>query len=118
LGPLTLQLVYFFLIAIAFGLCHIQINRIILPPLPQNNFFYFEGAYYNAYNEPDLQAPFLYDYSGEPWKTQAVTRMLQLQVYNTTISGIPGNDDLGTMSAWFVLSALGIYQVDPSLPYF
>jgi putative alpha-1,2-mannosidase len=44
--------------------------------------------------------------------------MLLLQVYNTTISGIPGNDDLGTMSAWFVLSALGIYQVDPSLPYF
>ena len=80
--------------------------------------FNFEGAYYNAYNEPDLQAPFLYDYSGEPWKTQAVTRMLQLRVYNTTISGIPGNDDLGTMSAWFVLSALGIYQVDPSLPYF
>ena len=80
--------------------------------------FNFEGAYYNAYNEPDLQAPFLYDYSGEPWKTQALTRMLQLQVYNTTISGIPGNDDLGTMSAWFVLSALGIYQVDPSLPYF
>ena len=78
----------------------------------------FEGAYYNAYNEPDLQAPFLYDYSGEPWKTQALTRMLELQVYNTSIGGIPGNDDLGTMSAWFVLSALGIYQVDPSLPYF
>ena len=58
----------------------------------------FEGAYYNAYNEPDLQAPFLYDYSGEPWKTQAVTRMLQLQVYNTTTGGIPGNDDLGTMT--------------------
>ena len=80
--------------------------------------FNFEGAYYNAYNEPDLQAPFLYVYSGEPWKTQALTRLLQLQVYNTTISGIPGNDDLGTMSAWFVLSSLGIYQVDPSLPYF
>jgi predicted alpha-1,2-mannosidase len=80
--------------------------------------FNFEGPYYNAYNEPDLQAPFLYNYSGAPWKTQELTRMLELQVYNTTISGIPGNDDLGTMSAWFVLSALGIYQVDPSLPYF
>ena len=80
--------------------------------------FNFEGPYYNAYNEPDLQAPFLYNYSGAPWKTQALTRMLQLQVYNTTIGGIPGNDDLGTMSAWFVLSALGIYEVDPSIPYF
>lgn len=80
--------------------------------------FNFEGPYYNAYNEPDLQAPFLYIYSGEPWKTQALTRMLQFQVYDTTIGGIPGNDDLGTMSAWYVLSALGIYQVDPSLPYF
>jgi predicted alpha-1,2-mannosidase len=80
--------------------------------------FNFEGPYYNAYNEPDLQAPFLYNYSGAPWKTQELTRMLQLQVYNTTISGIPGNDDLGTMSAWFVLSALEIYQVDPSLPYY
>src|ERR1700722_7178478 len=80
--------------------------------------FNFEGAYYNAYNEPDLQAPFLYIYSGAPWQTQALTRMLNLQVYNTTISGIPGNDDLGTMSAWFVLSGVGISQVGPSLPYF
>ena len=45
--------------------------------------FNFEGAYYNAYNEPDLEAPFFYIYSGEPWQTQAVTRLLQTQVYNT-----------------------------------
>jgi predicted alpha-1,2-mannosidase len=80
--------------------------------------FNFEGSYYNAYNEPDLQAPFLYIYSGAPWKTQSLVRNLELAVYNTTTAGIPGNDDLGTMSAWYVLSALGIYKVDPSLPYF
>jgi predicted alpha-1,2-mannosidase len=97
------------------GMFNQRLDAFFNDPTLQYN---FEGAYYNAYNEPDLQAPFLYDYSGEPWKTQALTRLLQLQVYNTTVNGIPGNDDLGTMSAWFVLSALGIYQVDPSLPYF
>jgi predicted alpha-1,2-mannosidase len=72
------------------------------------------GGYYNPYNEPDLEAPFLYDYSGAPWKTQARVRELEADAYNTTPAGIPGNDDCGVMSAWYVLAALGLYQADTS----
>ncbi|MDQ2733014.1 MAG: GH92 family glycosyl hydrolase, partial [Armatimonadota bacterium] len=74
------------------------------------------GQYYNPYNEPDLQAPFLYDFSGQPWKTQARVRELQKDVYFPSPGGIPGNDDCGTMSAWYVLSSMGLYAVDPGRP--
>ncbi len=74
------------------------------------------GQFYNPYNETDLQAPFLYDYSGAPWKTQARVRELLADAYGTTPSGIPGNDDCGTMSAWYVFAALGLYPTDPARP--
>jgi len=78
----------------------------------------WNGRFYNPYNETDLQAPFLYDYCGLPWKTQARVRELQADAYQAAPGGIPGNDDCGTMSAWYVLSALGLYPVDPSQPGF
>ena len=74
------------------------------------------GQYYNPYNETDLQAPFLYDYSGAPWKTQARVRELLADAYGTTPTGIPGNDDCGTMSAWYIFAALGLYPTDPARP--
>ena len=74
------------------------------------------GQYYNPYNETDLQAPFLYDYSGAPWKTQSRVRELLANAYGTTPAGIPGNDDCGTMSAWYVFAALGLYPTDPAHP--
>jgi predicted alpha-1,2-mannosidase len=75
-------------------------------------------SYYDATNEPDIQAPFLYDYSGQPWKTQQRVRELLEDAYKTTPNGIAGNDDCGTMSSWFVLAALGIYTVDPATSIF
>ena len=63
-----------------------------------------------------MQAPFLYDYSGAPWKTQARVRELLADAYRTTPAGIPGNDDCGTMSAWYVFAALGLYPTDPARP--
>lgn len=74
----------------------------------------WDEVHYTPYNETDLEAPFLYDYSGAPWKTQARVRELQADAYNTTPNGIPGNDDCGTMSSWYVLSAMGLYAVDPA----
>ena len=68
----------------------------------------YYGNQYTPDNETDLQAPYLYDYVGQPWKTQAIVRGLQ-SVYRPTPDGLPGNDDLGTMSAWYVWSALGFY---------
>ena len=64
-------------------------------------------------NEPDQHAPYLYSYVGAPWKTQAMVRRLCVEMYKNDPDGIIGNDDCGQMSAWFVLSSLGFYPVDP-----
>jgi predicted alpha-1,2-mannosidase len=64
-------------------------------------------------NEPDMQVPFMYDYAGAPWKTQSVTRLIVDSLYNDTAAGLPGNEDCGQMSAWYVFSALGFYPVNP-----
>jgi predicted alpha-1,2-mannosidase len=65
-------------------------------------------------NEPDMQVPFMYDYAGAPWKTQAITRTIMDSLYNDTPAGLPGNDDCGQMSAWHVFSAMGFYPVNPA----
>ncbi|MCS0604370.1 GH92 family glycosyl hydrolase [Streptomyces sp. LP11] len=68
---------------------------------------------YDPTNEPGIHAPWLYNALGQPWKTQATVRQLLDTVYGTGPSGLPGNDDLGTMSAWYVFSALGLYPQTP-----
>jgi len=76
------------------------------------------AQYYNPYNETDLQAPFVFNFSGQPWKTQRVVRRVLKENYFDGPDGIPGNDDCGEMSSWAVLSMMGIYSVDPaSLAY-
>jgi predicted alpha-1,2-mannosidase len=76
------------------------------------------GQYYNPYNETDLQAPFEFNFSGEPWETQRVVRRVLKENYPDTPDGIPGNDDCGEMSSWAVMSMMGLYSVDPaSLAY-
>jgi predicted alpha-1,2-mannosidase len=69
--------------------------------------------YYWAGNEIDLLAPWLYDYTGKPYKTQEIVHRLLTTVYSNTPGGEPGNDDLGAMSSWFVWSALGVYPETP-----
>jgi predicted alpha-1,2-mannosidase len=64
-------------------------------------------------NEPTLQTPWLYDYTGVPAKTQALVRRVQSELYNPTPAGLVGNDDLGEMSSWYVWSALGMYPIVP-----
>jgi predicted alpha-1,2-mannosidase len=64
-------------------------------------------------NEPSIEIPWEYDYVGAPYKTQSVVRRIQQQLFTTAPDGIPGNDDLGTMSAWYVFSALGFYPETP-----
>jgi predicted alpha-1,2-mannosidase len=67
-------------------------------------------------NEPDIQAPYLYDWSGEPWKTQKIVREILTTMYGSDKYGLafPGMDDQGSLSAWYVLSAMGFYPVDPA----
>ena len=68
---------------------------------------------YDPTNEPGIHAPWLYNTLGQPWKTQATVRQILDTVYGTGPAGLPGNDDLGTMSAWYVFSALGLYPQTP-----
>ena len=69
---------------------------------------------YDPTNEPDINAPYLYDYFGAPYKTQQTVRAETDQLWTDTPGGIPGNDDAGTMSSWYVFSALGLYPQVPS----
>ncbi|MEO6689202.1 MAG: GH92 family glycosyl hydrolase [Dokdonella sp.] len=64
-------------------------------------------------NEPSIAAPWLYAVAGQPWKTQATVREVVNRLWNATPDGIPGNDDLGEMSSWYVWSALGMYPLFP-----
>ena len=59
-------------------------------------------------NEPSHHIAYLYDYVGQPWKTQEMTRHLLDEMYQPTPGGISGNEDCGQMSAWYILSGLGI----------
>ncbi|MFE7957650.1 GH92 family glycosyl hydrolase [Streptomyces sp. NPDC057413] len=65
-------------------------------------------------NEPSINVPYLYAYAGAPYKTQETVRAAMRQLWSTAPGGIPGNDDLGAMSAWYVFSALGMYPQVPS----
>src|ERR1043165_1144371 len=64
-------------------------------------------------NEPSHHIAYLYNYAGEPWKTQARVRQIMDQFYKPTPDGLIGNEDCGQMSAWYVLSAAGFYPVTP-----
>lgn len=69
---------------------------------------------YDPTNEPGIHTPWLYNALGQPWKTQETVRAYLRLVYGTGPTGLPGNDDLGTMSAWYVWGALGMYPQTPS----
>ena len=71
------------------------------------------GSHAELNNEPSVAAPWLYDLAGEPWKTQELVRATELQIWTTKPEGIPGNDDLGEMSSWYVWAALGLYPEWP-----
>lgn len=67
-------------------------------------------------NEPSIGSPWAYLAAGAPWKAQRVIRDVMTQLWGDTPDGIPGNDDLGTMSAWYVWCALGMYPQNVAVP--
>ncbi|MFG2479145.1 GH92 family glycosyl hydrolase [Streptomyces fagopyri] len=73
---------------------------------------YYNADKYNPQNEPDLIAPYTYLSTGQPWKTTDVVHAA-LTLFTDAPTGMTGNDDLGTMSAWNVLSSIGIFPVQP-----
>ena len=75
--------------------------------------FFASGQYWHG-NEPDQQVPFLYDYSGQPGKTQTIVRQILHDEYSNTPGGLSGNDDAGQISAWYVFASIGMYPMCPS----
>lgn len=65
-------------------------------------------------NEPSHHVIYLYPYIGQPWKTADKVRQITSELYNDQPAGLCGNEDVGQMSAWYVLSAIGFYQVEPA----
>jgi predicted alpha-1,2-mannosidase len=71
--------------------------------------------YFFIGNEPVFPVPWAYNYAGQPWKTQHITRRVLTELFTATPGGIPGNDDLGATSSWIVFAAIGMYPVTPGV---
>jgi predicted alpha-1,2-mannosidase len=71
-------------------------------------------GWYAHGNEPSHHVAYLYDYAGQPWRTQERLTQIMDSQYAARVDGLAGNDDLGQMSAWFVFTALGFYPVAPA----
>ncbi|MGH8023399.1 MAG: GH92 family glycosyl hydrolase, partial [Limisphaerales bacterium] len=72
-----------------------------------------QSAYSYMGNEPCSEAPWIYSYLGEPYKSCEIVRRVMTQLFSTAPGGLPGNDDLGQMASWYVLAALGMH---PEIP--
>jgi len=75
---------------------------------------HFRGGHNVHKNEPSHHYGYLYDYSGEPWKTQAKVREIAAAEYANAPAGLDGDDDCGQMSAWYLFTAMGFYPVNPA----
>jgi predicted alpha-1,2-mannosidase len=65
-------------------------------------------------NEPSHHIAYLYNYAGVPWKTQFMVRRILKEMYHNNPNGLSGNEDCGQMSAWYILSSMGFYPVNPA----
>ena len=65
-------------------------------------------------NEPSHHVLYIYPYIGQPWKTADKVRQVLAEQYTDQPAGLSGNEDVGQMSAWYVLSAMGLYQLEPA----
>ncbi|MBS7564095.1 GH92 family glycosyl hydrolase [Mucilaginibacter sp. Bleaf8] len=84
-----------------------------LPGEVNGNASGFIGQYAHG-NEPSHHVAYLYDYVGQPWKTQQYVAKVLNELYNNSSSGYSGNEDCGQMSSWYIFSAMGFYPVNPA----
>ena len=73
---------------------------------------------YAHINEPVHHVAYLYDYAGQPWKTQRLVRTIEDRLYKPGPAGWLGDEDTGQMSSWYIFSALGFYPVNPGQPVY
>ena len=69
-------------------------------------------------NEPSHHLIYEYDYVGQPWKGQYMLRRVMNELYHDAPAGLSGNEDCGQMSAWYVLSAMGFYELCPGSDHY
>ena len=74
---------------------------------------FFADDHFESSNEPSFHVPFLYNYAGAPERTQEIMREVLAADFSTAPDGLPGNDDAGATSAWYVLGAIGLFPVAP-----
>lgn len=72
----------------------------------------FNTQYVNMGNQPNMQAPWLFNYAGAPWLTQKWTREVLEHAYDATVKGYVGDEDQGQLGAWYVISAMGLFEMD------
>ena len=65
-------------------------------------------------NEPSHHVLYMYNYVGQPWKGARLLRQTMTELYRDDPDGLCGNEDVGQMSAWYILSSMGLYQVEPA----
>jgi predicted alpha-1,2-mannosidase len=75
------------------------------------------GQYVHG-NQPSHHVAYLYNYAGPPWKTQQRVRQICEELYRSGPGGLCGNEDMGSLSSWYVLSAMGFYPVTPGAPQY
>ena len=103
-----------------------QLDRLFATEIPMSKWQYFavqpDGTgnigQYVAGNEPSFHIPYLYNYAGEPWKTQKRIRMIMESWFRNDLMGIPGDEDGGGMSAYYAFSAMGFYPVSAGIPIY
>ena len=75
----------------------------------------YNDAWFASGNEPSFHIPWIYNWIGCSYKTQAVINRVLNEQYSSKIDGLPGNDDLGTMGAWYVFACIGLYPEIPGI---
>ena len=75
----------------------------------------YNDAWFASGNEPSFHIPWIYNWVGCPYKTQAVVNRILNEQYSGKIDGLPGNDDLGTMGAWYIFACIGLYPEIPGI---
>jgi predicted alpha-1,2-mannosidase len=75
----------------------------------------YEDDWFAAGNEPNLQVPWIYNWTNSPGKASVTLHRILNEMYNSSSTGLPGNDDLGTLGAWYVFASIGMYPVIPGV---
>ncbi|WP_291591118.1 GH92 family glycosyl hydrolase [Bacteroides sp.] len=75
----------------------------------------YNDAWFASGNEPSFHIPWVYNWIGRPYKAQEIINRVLNEQYTSEIDGLPGNDDLGTMGAWYVFACVGLYPEIPGV---